>query len=254
MTPNGKRGRTMVQVVLLSANGESRTLKTGAITGVPNGAGVAKAVRKVRPAELIGTYTWKDAKLQLWGWKEGKAGTENKHELPPPHDEGLYFSDIIVAEGSGNDLTVEEWKTFYHEAFKGFDDLDNKEEDDESDTDVNGDEEPEEEEEEEEEVEDEEEVEEEEDDSEGDEVEEEEEDDEEVEDEVEEEDNADDDCYEDGDEAGGGKRRTARRRTGVAADYRRMEMGFRTRLKLPAPVGKRAPRWQTAPELTVEGY
>lgn len=243
----------MVQVVLLSANGESRTLKTGAITGVPNGAGVAKAVRKVRPAELIGTYTWKDAKLQLWGWKEGKAGTENKHELPPPHDEGLYFSDIIVAEGSGNDLTVEEWKTFYHEAFKGFEDLDNKE-DDESDTDVNGDEEPEEEEEEEEEVEDEEEVEEEEDDSEGDEVEEEEEDDEEVEDEVEEEDNADDDCYEDGDEAGGGKRRTARRRTGVAADYRRMEMGFRTRLKLPAPVGKRAPRWQTAPELTVEGY
>ncbi len=247
MVVAGERGRTMVQVVLLSANGESRTLKTGAITGVPNGAGVAKAVRKVRPAELIGTYTWKDAKLQLWGWKEGKAGTENKHELPPPHDEGLYFSDIVVADGTGKDFTVEEWKTFYHEAFKGFEDLD----DSASEADVNGDEETEleEEVEEDEEEEDDEDAEE---DSEGEE--EEEEDDEDAGDEEEEEDDADDDCYEDGDEAGGGKRRTARRRTGVAADYRRMEMGFRTRLKLPAPVGKRAPRWQTAPELTAEGY
>lgn len=244
--------RTMVQVVLLSANGELRTLKTGAITGIPTGAGVAKAVRKTRPAEVVGSYTWKEVTLQLWGWKDGKAGTENKHELPPPHDESLFFSDIIVAESTGKDFTVEEWKLFYNEAFKGFEDLDGKDEDDsESEADVNGDN-----------YEDaeleEDDIEEEEGDddsvSDEEEGEVEEEDDAEEDVEEEEEDDADDDCYEDGDEAGGGKRRTARRRTGPAADYRRMEMGFRTRLKLPAPVGKRAPRWQTAPELTAEGY
>jgi hypothetical protein len=31
-------------------------------------------------------------------------------------------------------------------------------------------------------------------------------------------------------------------------------MGLRSRIRLPAPVGKRAPRWQTAPELTAESY
>ncbi len=246
----------MVQVVLLSANGESRTLKTGAITGIPTGAGVAKAVRKTRPAEVVGSYTWKGATLQLWGWKDGKAGTENKHELPPPHDEGLFFSDIIVAESTGKDFTVEEWKLFYNEAFKGFEDLDEKDgdEDSESEADVNGDNDEGEDIEEEEDEDDAEEDDEDETASEGegeeDDVEEEEEDG----DEEEEEEEEDEDCYEDGDEAGGGKRRTARRRTGPAADYRRMEMGFRTRLKLPTPVGKRAPRWQTAPELTAEAY
>lgn len=244
----------MVQVVLLSANGESRTLKTGAITGIPTGAGVAKAVRKTRPAEVVGSYTWKGATLQLWGWKDGKAGTENKHELPPPHDEGLFFSDILVAESTGKDFTVEEWKLFYNEAFKGFEDLDEKDgdEDSESEADVNGDnyedaeleeDDVEEEGDDDDSVSDEEEGEVEEDDVE-----------EEGDEEEEEEEEEDEDCYEDGDEAGGGKRRTARRRTGPAADYRRMEMGFRTRLKLPTPVGKRAPRWQTAPELTAEAY
>jgi hypothetical protein len=240
----------MVQVVLLSANGESRTLKTGAITGIPTGAGVAKAVRKTRPAEVVCSYTWKGATLQLWGWKDGKVGTENKHELPPPHAESLFFSDIIVTESTGKDITVEEWKLFYNEAFKGFEDLDEKDEDDsESEADVNGDN-----------YEDaeleEDDIEEEggDDDSVSDEEEGEVEEEDDAEEDVEEEEEEDEDCYEDGDEAGGGKRRTARRRTGPAADYRRMEMGFRTRLKLPTPVGKRAPRWQTAPELTAEGY
>ena len=244
----------MVQVVLLLANGESRTLKTGAITGIPTGASVAKAVRKTRPAEVVGSYTWKGVTLQLWGWKDGKAGTENKHELPPPHAESLFFSDIIVAESTGKDFTVEEWKLFYNEAFKGFEDLDEKDGDDnESEADVNGDND------EGEEIEEEEDDIDEEEGGDDDSVSDEEEDDIEEDDaeedvEEEEEEEEDEDCYEDGDEAGGGKRRTARRRTGPAADYRRMEMGFRTRLKLPTPVGKRAPRWQTAPELTAEGY
>jgi hypothetical protein len=247
----------MINVVVLSATGESRTLKTTAIgpTGA-TGAAVAKALRRKAAAERIGTYTWKGRTLVLWGWSEGKAGTENKHELPPPYDELLLFGDaIVVAEGG--DLTVEEWGVFYDAAFGGFEDLgseddesdDESDEEDEDDDDESGGA----------------------DDGEGGEVEEEDDDadesdessddddgdagDDDEEEEEEEEEDGDDDCYDDGEDGGGGgKRRAPRRRTVATPDCRRIDMGLRSRIKIPTPVGKRAPRWQTAPELEEEGY
>jgi hypothetical protein len=227
----------MVQVVVLSANGDSRTLKTAAITGAATGAAVAKALRKARPAERIGAYTWKGRALTVWGWKEGKAGSENKHELPPPLDEVLLFGDtVVVAE---EDLTAEDWGVFYKQAFGGFEDLgsDSGSDSDEAD----------------EEEEDGDAAEEDEAEEEDEEEEEEDEEDEEEEEEAEE-DGADDDCYEDGDEGGGSRRRPTRRRAIASPEYRRMEMGTRSRVRLPATPGKRAPKWQTEEELTVEAY
>jgi len=234
----------MVQVVVLTANGEKRTLKTSAITGPPTGAVVAKVLRKTRAAELIGV--WKEAGLQLWGWREGKAGTENKHELPPidEADPGLLFGDAVVLSASGTDFTVEKWEVFYNEAFKGFEDLGSEDSEDEEGDEYEEDEEVDDVEEEEEEVEEEAE---EEDDEDGDA-----EEDEEAEEDAEEEDG---DCYDDGDDAGGGSRRRApRRRTTNAPEYRRIDMGLRSRVKIPAPLGKRAPRWQTGAELAAEEY
>ncbi len=247
---------TMVQVVILSANGESRTLKTSAIAeGVQvTGAAAAKAVQKKKPASVIGTYKYKGATLTLWGWDEGKAGTENKHELPPPHDEGLFFGDIVVVSSAGN-LTVDEWSVFYEAAFGGFEDLesedseteeegDEEEEDDDADEEIDGDGD----------------VGEEDEGDAGDETEEEDEEAdegsdgeaEEEEEEEGEEDGVDDDCYDD--EEGGSKRRAPRRRTVTAPEYRRLDMGLKSRVKVPTPPGKRAPRWQTGPELEPEEY
>ena len=236
----------MVNVVILSANGVSRTLKTAAIAaGAPvTGAAAAKAIRKTKPASALCTYKYKGATLTLWGWDEGKAGTENKHELPPPHDEPLFFGDIVVTSSAG-DLTVDEWLVFYDVAFGGFDDLDSESEasDEEEDDDD----------EEEEEVDDGDAGDEDEgdagDDSDAD-------DDSEAgddsEEEEEEEEDADDDCYDD--EEGGSKRRAPRRRTVTAPEYRRLDMGLKSRVKVPTPPGKRAPRWQTGPELEPEAY
>lgn len=247
----------MVQVVVLSANGESRTLKTTAfVAGGATGPAVAKALRKTKPAELIGTYTTKtDTVLSVWGWKSGKAGSENKHELPPlpdGADEKLLFGDAVVV--TDGDYTVEQWEQFYDEAFGGFESLDSEadeeavdevddevdEVDEEADEDGDADE-----------------VEEEADEveEEADEAEEEEEGDAEEEDEEEEEELEDDDCYDEGDENGGGaKRRAPRRRTVMSSDCRRIDMGLRSRIHLPSPIGKRAPRWQTGPELEEEAY
>jgi hypothetical protein len=239
----------MVQVVVLSANGESRTLKTTAFgAGGANGASVAKALRKKTPAELVGTYTTKTGeKLGVWGWRSGKAGTENKHELPPLSDgadEGLLFGDALIV-ATASDYTVEQWETFYDEAFGGFESLDSDSEDGEEEGEDLEEEAEEAEEDEEEEEEDEEKEEDDDDDGDA----------EEEDEEEEEEDMEDDDCYDEGDENGGGaKRRAPRRRTIASPECRRIDMGLRSRIRLPAPLGKRAPRWQTAPELEAETY
>jgi len=237
----------MVQVVILATNGEHRTLKTGAFTETTaTGSTIAKALRKTRPAEIISTYKYKGQKLTVWGWKDGKAGTENKHELPP-NDKGedapLIFGDAIVVNSSG-DFTDDQYASFYDDVFGGFEDLAEDDDEDEDEDEEDEEDEEEVEEEEEEEVEEEKEEDEEEDG-----------DAEEEDEEEEEEDDADDDCYDDGDEGGGsGKRRAPRRRAVAAPEYRRIDMGLRSRVKVPASPGKRAPRWQTAPELEEEAY
>jgi hypothetical protein len=245
----------MVQVVVLSANGDVRAAK---ITATLSPATVAKVVRKTKIPSIICTYDWISGSssttiLTIWGWKEGKAGTENKHDLPPTEQtEDIMFGDMIVVANNGaTDFTTDDWAAFYEEAMGGADESDD---DVDGDGDVDVDEEIDvEEEEAEEEGEEAEEAEEE-----GEEAEEEEEEEaEEAEEEAEEEEevDADDDCYDDGDEAGGGgKRRAPRRRTATSSEYRRMDMGLRSRVRLPAPLGKRAPRWQTAPELVQEPY
>jgi hypothetical protein len=211
--------------------------------GSATGDLVAKALRKKKAADVIGTYVYKEQTLTIWGWKEGKAGSENKHELPPlsnGNESALVFGDIMVT--APTDFTAENWSAFYEEAFGGFEDIaDSASESDgeEDDDDFEGEEE---------EV-----VEEEE--EEGEEEEEEVEEDEVAEEEEEEEEDVDDDCYDDGDETGGGgKRRAPRRRTIASPECRRIDMGLRSSVKLPAPLGKRAPKWQTAQELEAEEY
>jgi hypothetical protein len=240
----------MVQVVILAAKGEFKVGKVGA---KPSGVAIAKAFRKIKEPNFEGSYAWKDTTITIWGWTEGKAGTENKHELPPPHDKVLLFGDVIAAVPKG-DLTIEQWKEFYNKAFKGFEDLGSEdsesdeekeenegEEDEEFEEDgvAEGDEEADE------------------SDAETDEGEAGEEDEGEAEGEAtdeEEEEEADDECYDSDEGAGGGRRRSQRRRTTSAPEYRRMDMGLRSRIKMPIQVGKRAPRWQTAPELEAEAY
>ena len=78
----------MVLVVVLSSNGEKRNLKTGAFTHTTvSGELIAKSLRKIIPGCVIGQYSFNESVVTVWGWITGKAGTENKHELPP-FDEG----------------------------------------------------------------------------------------------------------------------------------------------------------------------
>jgi len=90
-------------------------------------------VKKKTAITELGTYVYSEYTLTLFGYTTGKAGTENKHELPPPLD-GTYFSDILLIASKADSswknpvgFTQEEYEKFYQKAFGGFE----SEEDDE---------------------------------------------------------------------------------------------------------------------------
>jgi hypothetical protein len=128
----------MSSFILLSAKGETKvgTLATGAVESA-----LSKALKRAKAPELIGSYTWLKYTLFLYGYKEGRAGTENKHELPPPYDETLLFSDAcLVASLEKNaekpaSFTIEQYKKFYNTKFGGFDDVEDQEEEEEEEED-----------------------------------------------------------------------------------------------------------------------
>jgi len=65
--------------------------------------------------------------IDVWAKTDGRAGNENKYELPPPIDELIIFGNIAlvarVDKETAIDLTVEMWNVIYENLFGGFEDL-----------------------------------------------------------------------------------------------------------------------------------
>ncbi len=77
-------------------------------------------------------------KIQLWAKSSGRAGTENKYDLPPPIDKDLFFGNMALIAYNNNetyDLTKELWNNYYEYLFGGFEDLDTTAVDDENEED-----------------------------------------------------------------------------------------------------------------------
>jgi len=130
---------TVVYGLTLSAKGDVKRIKlldTKTSTTL-NEASLQDILKKKTKVSELGTYPFGSLLLTLFGYTSGKAGTENKHELPPPLDTTLYFGDILVIASpkssswkSPVQLTVEQYEKWYQNAFGGFEDL-NEEEDEE---------------------------------------------------------------------------------------------------------------------------
>ena len=90
-------------------------------------------------------HTWDLEKFQgseyhisIYGKKEGRAGQENKYELPPPLDNDLLFGNLILVNQVNNkyvSFTSKEWKSIYEHLYGGFEDLDDDSEEEETDED-----------------------------------------------------------------------------------------------------------------------
>ena len=65
--------------------------------------------------------------IDVWAKTDGRAGNENKYELPPPIDELIIFGNIALVaridKETAVDLTVEMWNVIYENLFGGFEDL-----------------------------------------------------------------------------------------------------------------------------------
>jgi hypothetical protein len=70
--------------------------------------------------------------IELWSKNDGKAGSENKYDFPPPIDTCLYFGTCVLIRVDETEsivnLTTEVWNKAYEFLFGGFDDLDEEEE------------------------------------------------------------------------------------------------------------------------------
>ena len=97
--------------------------------------------KKKKVPEQIGTYEYGQLILTLFGYIEGKVGTENKHDLPPPNDETLCFGDILVIASKKSttwknpvSFTLEQYEAFYQKQFGGFDDIGSEDSDTDEDS------------------------------------------------------------------------------------------------------------------------
>ena len=92
---------------------------------------------KTKVKKILHLYNWsyEGSIIQCYGSLEGKAGKENKHELPPSgekmvetidnSDTQLIFNDIFVVRVENKkylDFDVSEYGLFYNLCFQGFDD------------------------------------------------------------------------------------------------------------------------------------
>ena len=124
--------------LILQPKGTTRnaTVPAGRVEALDCDAACALLRRATAP-ELVGTWTWTyegaETTVYLFAYKTGKAGTENKHELPPPHDTVLLFGEALLCATQGGKLIsfyANMFKTFYNELNGGFDDLDEDEDKD----------------------------------------------------------------------------------------------------------------------------
>jgi hypothetical protein len=77
--------------------------------------------------------------VTIFAKNEGRAGSENKTELPPPIDSELFYGNILVvgygSDGVVRDITVVVWEKIYEYLFGGFENLDDTAETDENEID-----------------------------------------------------------------------------------------------------------------------
>ena len=127
---------TTAPILLLTSTGD---MKSGKLTIKSETTGcqlsdIQTYLKKKKAPTQIGTYAWKSNTLFLFGYTDGKAGTENKHELPPPHDTQLIFGDIVVMMSKDKrsfakplPIKQDDYEALYTQVFEGFESLDEEE-------------------------------------------------------------------------------------------------------------------------------
>ena len=124
----------IVYGLLLQAKGDVRRIKLKDSTdSAPlTQESLQSILKKKTQVQELGKYTSSTYTLTLFGYKSGKAGTENKHILLPPLDTEQYYSDILLIASKGK----QSWTnpvTFSPDEYEAFKADDKDEDDDDGD-------------------------------------------------------------------------------------------------------------------------
>jgi DNA-directed RNA polymerase subunit M/transcription elongation factor TFIIS len=114
-----------MQCTVLTTKGSLRTTTLPVTAqGIPSVKDICVVLRRANLPEYIGTWTWGSLLLHLYGYKTGKKGFENKHELPPPYESLELFGEaVVVATTNASDpvlssLNTQQYQSFLKDAFK----------------------------------------------------------------------------------------------------------------------------------------
>jgi hypothetical protein len=88
-------------------------------------------LRKSTDFKIRHTWKYKDHWISIYAKDNGRAGSENKYDLPPPVDSVLYFGSMVVIKHANEivvdeeiqDFTKEDWLKVYEKLMGGFEDL-----------------------------------------------------------------------------------------------------------------------------------
>jgi transcription elongation factor S-II len=126
-----------INTVLLSTKGDLKKAKVKLDEeddGELNIERIQSYFRKKTEPQQLGYYEYETYILYLFGYKDGKAGTENKHEMPPPYDNLIAFGDILLIASQERDwqkpcdFTIAQYNKFYESSFGGFESVNGDEE------------------------------------------------------------------------------------------------------------------------------
>lgn len=120
--------KKMNQTVLLNKNGDMSLVSISNQLNLDNFTDTSAFTSLgVNDPIKISEWTIFDSTMVMYGFSQGEAGMENKHDLPPPVDSDLYFGDILVVlvddGGQIQDLTTVTYQDFYQKQLGGFEDL-----------------------------------------------------------------------------------------------------------------------------------
>lgn len=123
----------MASIIIIKSNGSVQETKIRSLPSLsPEHLFNKCGFRKQNGFDL--KHTWNNIKISnekinisLFGRESGKAGHENKYDLPPPVDNKLFFNTIgLVRHTNDNkplDLSIGLWNLVYEKLFGGFEDL-----------------------------------------------------------------------------------------------------------------------------------
>lgn len=87
---------TECQTIAFTAKGEIKKAKLSLTDGVLTIASIQAYLKKKNEPVELGSYSHEGNTFFLYGYKEGKSGTENKYEFPAPYDALEAYGDVLL--------------------------------------------------------------------------------------------------------------------------------------------------------------